>query len=77
MSKVDELVEMARELPPEAVENLLHLARELKRQAPHRPARQSLTPKERAKQFHEWANQERPPAPSLSDELLRREHLYE
>lgn len=77
MSKLEELMEAARELPSEAVENLLHLAREWKLRTPPRTVGQSLTPEERAKQFHEWANQERPPAPSLPDELLRRKHLYE
>jgi hypothetical protein len=35
------------------------------------------TPAERAKAFLEWAEMERPPAPDLPDEALRRENMYD
>jgi hypothetical protein len=35
------------------------------------------TPEEVAASILEWANAPRPPAPSLSNEALRRENLYE
>jgi len=42
--------------------------------AAHRGA---MTPEERDRDFREWANKPRPPAPSLSDEALRRENIYD
>jgi hypothetical protein len=35
------------------------------------------TPEEVVASILEWANEPRPPAPSLSNEALRRENLYE
>lgn len=45
---------------------------------PHQPKNsETLTPNQRAKRFLEWVQQERPSAPSMTDEQLRRENLYE
>jgi hypothetical protein len=41
------------------------------------PLWQSATPEERAGAVRHWARQERPTAPPLPAEALRREHLYE
>ena len=38
---------------------------------------QTGTPRERAEAVRRWARQERPAAPPLPGEALRREHLYE
>lgn len=49
------------------------------RPAPERrlPLWATLTPEERIQDLLEWAEAERPPAPPLSDEALRRESIYE
>jgi len=41
------------------------------------PFWRTATPEEWAKRFREWADSPRPEAPSLSDESLRRENIYE
>jgi hypothetical protein len=41
------------------------------------PFWQRATPQERAEAFQRWTNTERPPAPDLPDESLRRENLYD
>jgi hypothetical protein len=38
---------------------------------------ETATPEQRAEAFRQWANEERPPAPPLSDEALRRENMYD
>jgi hypothetical protein len=37
----------------------------------------STTPTQRVEAIRSWLNKDRPPAPALSDEALRRENLYE
>lgn len=41
------------------------------------PLWQTGTPRERAEAVRRWARQERPVAPPLPAEALRREHLYD
>jgi hypothetical protein len=38
---------------------------------------ETRTPEQRAEAFRQWANEERPPAPPLPDEALRRENMYD
>jgi hypothetical protein len=42
-----------------------------------RPLWERLTPSERIEDLRRWAAQSRPKAPSLPDEALRRENMYE
>ena len=46
-------------------------------EADTRPLWQRLTPSERIADLRRWVAEQRPSAPSLSDEALRRENLYE
>lgn len=39
--------------------------------------RATMTPQERVRDLREWVSQPRPPAPSLPDECLRRENIYD
>lgn len=41
------------------------------------PLWKSATREELKRAIHEWAEEERPPMPVLSDEALRRENLYD
>ncbi len=42
-----------------------------------RPFWRFATPQQRAEAFRKWANAARPATPNLTDESLRREHLYD
>lgn len=47
------------------------------RPSAERPFYETATPEQRAEAFRQWANEERPPAPALPDEALRRENMYD
>ncbi len=85
------MVAIAVQASPEELAELLYLMSHMPEQANamletlrqkyvpqmDEPLWKRATPEELKQAIREWANQERPPAPPLPDEALRRENLYE